>query len=114
MALIFTPEEANRLLPQVRLLVTRMVELKMEIDSSSGQRRNQSVDELGVIISKIESMGVELKDLDSGLVDFPAERFGEKVYLCWRRGEREVLHWHNLTEGFRGRKPVKPELAQIR
>jgi len=110
----FTPEEANRILNEVRSLVGRAVELKVMIDASTGHQRTKSIDELGVVISKLEGMGIELKDVGSGLVDFPASRFGEPVYLCWRLGEKEVEYWHGMTEGFRGRKSLRPELTQVR
>ena len=49
-----------------------------------------------------------VKDLDRGLVDFPALRDGEEVLLCWQVGEGEVAYWHGLEEGFAGRKPLDP------
>jgi hypothetical protein len=58
-------------------------------------------------------LGVEVKDLEQGLVDFRARRGGEVVYLCWKLGEPDVLHWHGLHEGFAGRKPLQ-ELEQTR
>jgi len=61
-------------------------------------------------ITELEDLGLQVKDLDSGLVDFPAERYGEKVLLCWRYGESEVSYWHKPNEGFNGRKPLKVEL----
>jgi hypothetical protein len=110
----FTPEQANKMLPEVRLLVNRIVELNKEIPSLAGVRRNQSVDELSVKISKLEQMGIELKDPDLGLIDFPAKRFDEKVYLCWKLGEPEVIYWHDLRSGFKGRRLLKPELLRAR
>ena len=92
----------------------RIVELKKLIDATSGRARNEVVDELGVQISKLEDMGVELKDMETGLVDFPAERFGETVNLCWKLGEEQVLYWHRSTEGFRGRKLLNPESLEAR
>ncbi len=105
----FTPEEANRILPKIRDVMQRVVHLKRAIDSSSGKSRNEAVDELGIQISKLEEIGVELKDMETGLVDFPANRFGELVDLCWKLGENEVVYWHRPNEGFKGRKPLKPE-----
>jgi hypothetical protein len=61
-------------------------------------------------ITELEDLGLQVKDLDSGLVDFPAERYGEKVLLCWRYGESEVSFWHKPNEGFNGRKPISVEL----
>ncbi len=111
----FTPEEANKKLSQVKPLVTRIVQLKKEIDSSgAGKQKNELMDELGMTLSRIEEMGIEVKDMDMGLIDFPAMRYNEPVYLCWKLGEREVLYWHGMIEGFKGRKLLRPELAQIR
>ena len=50
-----------------------------------------------------------MKDIDEGLVDFPALRDGEEILLCWRLGEDEITHWHGLEEGFAGRKRLDPE-----
>jgi len=108
----FTPEEANRVLPDVRTLVSQVVELKRKIDSSGERSRSEDMSKLTLLISKIEERGAELKDADMGLIDFPAVRFSEPVYLCWKLGEEEVLFWHG-SEGFRGRKPLKPEAAKI-
>ena len=55
---------------------------------------------------------MEVKDLDFGLVDFPAERYGESVVLCWRYGEPEVAFWHKPDEGYNGRKSLKLQLIQ--
>ena len=57
-------------------------------------------------VDDIVELGVEVKDLDEGLVDFPARREGEDVLLCWRLGEDEVGFWHSLEDGFAGRKPL--------
>jgi len=57
-------------------------------------------------VERLEELGVELKDLDSGLLDFPSERDGDDVLLCWRVGEDSVAYWHGLEDGFAGRKPI--------
>lgn len=61
---------------------------------------------LGECLEQLEELGVHVKDPDSGLLDFPAVRHGEPVLLCWRPGEDEVAWWHDLVEGFAGRKPI--------
>ena len=63
-------------------------------------------------IAELEDLGVEVKDLDYGLVDFPAEKYGESVMLCWRYGEPEVGFWHKPNEGYNGRKTLKLSLIQ--
>jgi hypothetical protein len=65
-----------------------------------------AADDLQGVMATIESLGVELKDLELGLVDFPAERDGRRVFLCWQYGEPEVAYWHGTDEGFAGRKPI--------
>ena len=60
-------------------------------------------------VNAIHGLGAIVKDLDEGLVDFPAVREGEEILLCWRLGEDEVAHWHGLEEGFAGRKLLDPE-----
>jgi len=55
---------------------------------------------------QLERLGVLVKDLDTGLVDFPALHEGEEVLLCWQLGEDEVAYWHGVDEGFAGRKPL--------
>ena len=105
----FTPEQANKALPEVRLIVKRIVELNKEIPTLAGMKRNEAVDMLSLQIAKLADRGIELKDLNVGLIDFPAKRFDEKVYLCWKLGEPEVMYWHDLHSGFRGRRLLKPE-----
>lgn len=60
-------------------------------------------------LAAIEEMGVQVKDLEVGLIDFPTLFRGEEVLLCWRFGEEKIEHWHGLTEGFRGRRPIDEE-----
>jgi hypothetical protein len=60
-----------------------------------------------IIISAIHAEGIEVKDLHQGLIDFYAKRGADTVFLCWKKGEREVGYWHTLQGGFAGRKPVK-------
>jgi len=64
------------------------------------------VEELDAIVHEIEESGAHLKDVELGLVDFPAEREGEIVYLCWQFGEPEIAFWHRVDEGFARRQPV--------
>ena len=113
----FTPEEANKKLPEVRKLVEKIVELKKVIDSDSGpdeKKKVRATNQIASFISSLEEDGIQLKDMDVGLLDFPAVRYGEPVLLCWKLGEEEVLYWHSALEGYKGRKPLRPELAKIR
>jgi hypothetical protein len=127
----FTPREANEALVQVRPLVERMVAAKRGLDDAQEQRDEasrsiagngggippqelaalndeveQRAAELAGIISEIQELGVLVKDLDSGLVDFPSLRAGAEVLLCWRLGEDEIAFWHRPEDGFAGREPL--------
>lgn len=70
------------------------------------------VEEMTRKISELEDLGVQVKDLDYGLVDFPAEKYGEHVMLCWKYGEPDVSFWHKPNEGYPGRKSLKIQLIQ--
>jgi hypothetical protein len=125
----FTPEEANAALRVVRPLVERMVEAKRALDRAEGQRDasarrisgngggispqelaglheevERSASALARILDELHGLGLLVKDLDTGLVDFPALREGEPVLLCWRLGEDEVAYWHGREDGFAGRR----------
>ena len=127
----FTLEEANTLLEQVRpiaeLLVAhrraftvaaaRRARLSARISGNGGDFDPQEPRDLdeqlereaqAVVsaVEKLEALGVLVKDLDRGLVDFPALRDGEEVLLCWQLGEEEIAYWHGVEEGFAGRKPL--------
>jgi len=128
----FTPDEANELLPKVRAGAETLVEhrralveatakraeLATRIAGNGGDFDPQEPRELeeelereaeagARAVSSLEELGVQVKDLDRGLVDFPALRAnGEEVLLCWQVGENEVAFWHGLEEGFAGRKPL--------
>lgn len=62
-------------------------------------------------IAEIDATGVQVKDLDIGLLDFPCQVEGEIILLCWKLGEPTITHWHNTTEGFAGRKPIDDRIA---
>ncbi len=70
------------------------------------------VDRFRARLSELEDLGVSVKDLNWGLVDFPAERFGKRVCLCWRYGESDVSYWHSPDEGYNSRMPLKTQLIQ--
>jgi hypothetical protein len=54
----------------------------------------------------LQGLGIQLKDIENGIVDFPSRMFGRDVYLCWRLGEEQVAHWHDMEAGFAGRRPL--------
>jgi len=109
----FTPEEANKVLPKIRDLVNGAVETKKKLEYATDKERKGCLDRLSVLMGKINVTGVELKDLETGLVDFPAMRFNEPVYLCWKLGENEILYWHEVSAGFKGRKVLKPQVTVL-
>lgn len=127
----FTPEEANTALAEVRPLVERMVsarsalleaqhrqaELVARVASNGGglappdvaaaaTEVQQATAELVAVLDELERLGVQVKDLDRGLVDFPCLHRGRFVLLCWELGEDEVAYWHGTDEGYAGRKPL--------
>jgi hypothetical protein len=128
----FTLEEATETLEAVRPLAERMVAVKRELGESTAEldelrhaiggnggvdpgrlesaaeRTNARSAELTECVRQIHDLGALVKDLESGLVDFPARLpvTGETVLLCWRLGEDGIAFWHGLDEGFAGRKPL--------
>jgi hypothetical protein len=63
-------------------------------------------------LAEIDSIGVQVKDIDTGLLDFPCVVEGQVVLLCWRMGESSITHWHSTEEGFAGRKPIDERIAR--
>jgi hypothetical protein len=119
---LYTQEEADAMLPELRerlerirrarQVMLREAELVREKVVEDGGGANagrgywESTDVLRTEIERLSSEGILLRDPESGLVDFPAEREGESVYLCWRLGEERVGHWHPPDTGFAGRRPL--------
>jgi hypothetical protein len=68
--------------------------------------REKSVQRVKDAVHEIDAIGVQVKDLDIGLLDFPCAVNGEVILLCWKLGEEKITHWHSTTEGFTGRKPI--------
>src|ERR1700686_4519552 len=63
-------------------------------------------------LAEIDSIGVQAKDIDIGLLDFPCEVEGQTVLLCWRMGETSITHWHSTEEGFAGRRPIDERITR--
>ena len=120
----FTVEDANALLPLVRVLMEQMFDLREQamalrpdvwpvLEKSAGNGGSRKAGELLEIFQQFESifkelkgLGCELKGLEQGLVDFPAMRDGRAVYLCWQYNEPEISFWHDVDAGFAGRQPL--------
>ena len=75
-------------------------------------RRDTSAAALREIFERVEELGVLIKDLDIGLIDFLTNYHGHEVCLCWKLGEDRIGFWHGIEEGFRGRKPIDDEFLQ--
>jgi len=65
-------------------------------------------------LAEIDSIGVQVKDLEIGLLDFPCEVGGKIILLCWKLGEKSIAHWHGTDEGFAGRKPIDERISKAR
>ncbi len=104
----FSREEADALLPQIAPRVVQLRDLKRKNDETRSavndlQSTGAAINEL---IERVASLGVEVKDLEMGLVDFRGERDGREVYLCWKLGEERVAFWHELNTGYASRQPL--------
>lgn len=132
MSKVFTLSEAQTLLPVVEALLlraqaaaTKAAEMEIEmqqlsqriflsggmhVDVSIAARRraehDKAVQEAKDTLAEIDSIGVLVKDLEQGLLDFPSMMDGKPVLLCWKLGESTIAHWHTEDEGFAGRKPL--------
>jgi hypothetical protein len=119
----FTRAEANALLPQLSAMLIRLREAKDELtDTEAHEALSESAPtngggdegkQVGVaflevrrLLDTIEQSGIVLRDIDRGLVDFPAMIEGREVLLCWELGEDDVAFWHDLDSGFGGREPL--------
>jgi hypothetical protein len=119
----FSLDQANALLPRLRPLLLRLQEVQRVLADRAVVRRLRAAaasngggaaarevlaggDELARITAELESLGVVVRDPATGLVDFPAERDGHPVFLCWRVEEDEVSHWHDRDAGYMGRQPL--------
>jgi hypothetical protein len=65
-------------------------------------------------MAEIDAIGVQVKDLDIGLLDFPCEVDGRMILLCWKLGEKAITHWHGESEGYAGRKPVDERISKAK
>jgi hypothetical protein len=134
----FTPDEAQTLLPVLRALLTRAIQGKQTIEEwekesqdlnhrillSGGlfvdiakiarkrAERDKAIQGTKDALAEIEAIGVQVKDLDTGLLDFPCVVDDQIVLLCWKLGEEKIEYWHGLEEGFRGRKRIDERILK--
>jgi hypothetical protein len=127
----FTVDEANDALPQLGILLEQVtdvagamsiVENNLQAMIRDSRSNGHSTSEFNIaakrdelskcanrieeLIDRIGQMGIILRDLDTGLVDFPAIRDGREIYLCWLKGEENVAFWHPIDSGYSSRKPL--------
>jgi len=136
----FTLDEAQDLLPVLESLFRGAIDGKKLIESVDAElqaiahkiflsggmsinvvhlarrkaQREKAVHRVKDAMAEIDAMGVQVKDLDIGLLDFPCEVDGQIVLLCWKLGEQSITHWHGVSEGFAGRKPVDDRITKAK
>ena len=119
---LYTVGEADALLPDLRERLSRIRDARQEIlrrtevvrarvvadvgGADPGPEYREASNTLRAELERLSQENILLRDPETGLVDFPAERDGERVYLCWRLGEDHVANWHPLDTGFAGRRPL--------
>jgi len=134
----FTLDEAQSLLPVVESLLRTAIQAKQIIEEADAElqalhhriflsggmfldivplarrraERAKAEQQAKDALAEIDSIGVQVKDLSIGLLDFPCEVEGQIILLCWKLGEPAITHWHGLQEGFAGRKPIDQRIAK--
>ncbi|MEK7248368.1 MAG: DUF2203 domain-containing protein [Chloroflexota bacterium] len=128
---LFSRDEAEAMLPQVAPLLWQAQRLKREhdeaqeqlgalevkgrgnghgLDADVGRARiaiQKAAAEINGIVDRVRGMGIEIKDLDMGLLDFPSQVDGREVYLCWKLGEEHIAWWHETDTGYASRQPLE-------
>ncbi len=120
----FTLQEANETLNLIRPLMDEVQAIRVKIlknqpeawpaiEKSAGNGGNralsnmvQDFEKFDALIHRIQDMDVLIKDINLGLLDFPALKDGREVYLCWQYGEGDIAFWHEVEEGYAGRQPI--------
>ncbi len=136
----FTLDEAQDLLPVLESLLRTAIDGKHLIESVDAEfqalqhqihlrggmslnvvhwaarkaQREKTLQRVKDAMAEIDAIGVQVKDLDIGLLDFPCEVDGQIILLCWKLGEKAITHWHGVSEGFAGRKPVDQRIAKAK
>jgi hypothetical protein len=136
----FTLQEAQVLLPVLRSLLKQAIDgkklietidsefqelaqriflsggLLVEIGKAASRRalREKTVQRIKDVVAEIDATGVQVKDLDMGLLDFPCNVDGRVILLCWKMGEDKITHWHGLEEGYAGRKLIDEKITKVK
>jgi hypothetical protein len=131
----FTLLEAESFLPEVERLLRNSIQAKQDYESGDAElnqiaqritliggmlvqrenvvasrtRKDSSARVLKAAMERIEEIGCQVKDLETGLIDFPTLYRDQEVYLCWKLGESNISFWHHVEDGFRGRQPINSE-----
>lgn len=134
----FTLDEAQVLLPVLESLLRRSIEGKQLIEKIEAEfqevsqriflgggtrvdiahlavrkaEKEKALQRVKDALAEIDATGVQVKDLDIGLLDFPCRVQDQVILLCWKLGEKQITHWHGLEEGFQGRKPIDETIAR--
>ena len=125
MAKYFTLQQANEALASIRPWMDEIQAIRQQIlvhqpeiwnvmEKSAGNGGNPTLsrmvktfDRLDELIHAVQDAGAVIKDINTGLIDFPALRDGREVYLCWRFGEGDIAFWHDIDAGFAGRRSIE-------
>ena len=136
----FTLQEAQTLLPVLESLLRAAIDGKKLIETVDSEfqelahrvflqggmllnvvqlarrkaEREKTIQRVKDALAEIDATGVQVKDLDIGLLDFPCEFEGRTILLCWKLGEAAITHWHGTDEGFAGRKPIDERIAKAK
>lgn len=136
----FTLDEAQSLLPVLESLLRSAINAKKVVDEADAEQqalqhrvflnggmfldivplarrkaeRAKAEQRAKDALAEIDSIGVQVKDLSIGLLDFPCEVEGQIILLCWKLGEKAITHWHGVQEGFAGRKPIDQRIAKAK
>ena len=112
----FTPQEANKMLPLIRVIVRDILEKGEALRALGTEGRgvsprfNKTMGEIQILVGELEELGCTYKDIGfhKGLVDFPALINGHEIFLCWESDEPSVMHYHRHDEGFAARRRIPP------
>ena len=136
----FTLDEAHSLLPVLESLLRTAMDAKKIVDQAETEQqalqhriflnggmflnivplarrkaeRAKAEQRVKDALAEIDATGVQVKDLEIGLLDFPCEVEGQTILLCWKLGEKAITHWHGVQEGFVGRKPIDQRIAKAK
>ncbi|MEY2411754.1 MAG: hypothetical protein QOD84_360 [Acidobacteriaceae bacterium] len=136
----FTVEEAQSLLPVLESLLRTSIDGKQFIESVDAEfqelahqvflsggllvnvvhmarrkaEREKTIQRVKDAMAEIDAIGVQVKDLETGLLDFPCKVEGRTILLCWKLGEQGITHWHTTSDGFAGRKPIDEKITKAK